>query len=154
VHTTTDADCSRIEVRRRAVSHGMSWMLSDRRHPNEAPMLSLAMLGMVEAIVTRDGKTTTVRHHYLSSVAMDAAAFAAAVRVHWWIENCRHGVLDGGFDEDRARNRRDDGLQNRTTLRKLALNVLRIARPDLSFRRTRKRSGWSDAFARSVLCQM
>jgi hypothetical protein len=49
-------------------------MLSDRRHPDEAPMPGLAMPGMVEAMVTRDGKTTTVRRHYLSSVAMDATA--------------------------------------------------------------------------------
>jgi predicted transposase YbfD/YdcC len=153
-HTTTDADNGRIEVRRHAVSHDVSWMLSDRRHPDEAPMPGLAMLGTVEATVTRDGKTATVRRHYLSSVAMDAARFAAAVRAHWRIENCLHWVLDVGFDEDRARNRRDHGPENLTTLRKLALNVLRTARPDISIRRKRKRSGWSDEFARSVLGQM
>jgi predicted transposase YbfD/YdcC len=78
---------------------------------------------------------------YLSSVAMDATAFAAAVRAHWRIENRPHWVLDVGFDEDRARNRRDHGPENLTTLRKLALNVLRTARPDISIRRKRKRSG-------------
>lgn len=153
-HTTIDADNGRIEVRRHAVSHDVNWMLSDRRHPDEATMPGLAMLGMVEATVTRDGKTTTVRRHYLSSVAMDAVVFAAAVRAHWRIENCLHWVLDVGFDEDRARNRRDHGPENLTTLRKLALNVLRTARPDISIRRKRKRSGWSDEFARSVLGQM
>ncbi|HTV90225.1 MAG TPA: ISAs1 family transposase, partial [Stellaceae bacterium] len=39
-------------------------------------------------------------------------------------------------------------------LRKLALNVLRTARPTISIRRKRKRSGWSDEFARSVIGQM
>jgi predicted transposase YbfD/YdcC len=67
---------------------------------------------------------------------------------------CLHWVLDVGFDEDRARNRKDHGPQNLTTLRKLALNVLRKARPDISIRRKRKRSGWSDEFARPVLGQM
>jgi predicted transposase YbfD/YdcC len=67
----------------------------------------------------------TRRH--LSSVAMDVTAIAAAVRAHWRIENCPHWVLDIGFDEDRARNRRDHGPENLTTLRKLALNVLRTA---------------------------
>ncbi|MGD0643163.1 MAG: ISAs1 family transposase, partial [Roseiarcus sp.] len=37
---------------------------------------------------------------------------------------------------------------------KLALNVLKRARPEISIRRKRKRSGWSDAFARSMLGQM
>src|SRR6202012_329493 len=75
-HTTTDANNGRIEVRRHAVSHDVNWILSDRRHPDEAPMPGLATLGMVESTVTRDGKTTTVRRHYLSSVAMHATAFA------------------------------------------------------------------------------
>jgi predicted transposase YbfD/YdcC len=153
-HTTTDADNGRIEIRRHAVSHDVSWTPSDRRHPDEAPMPDLAMLGMVEATATRNGKTTTVRRHYLSSVAMDAVAFAAAVRAHWRIENCLRWVLDVGFDEDRARNRRDHGPENLTTLRKLALNVLHTARRDSSIRRKRKRAGWSDDVARSALSQM
>ena len=65
-----------------------------------------------------------------------------------------HWVLDTGFDEDRARNRRDHGPENLTTLRKLALNLLRAARPGISIRRKRKRSGWSDDFARSILGHM
>ena len=44
--------------------------------------------------------------------------------------------------------------ENLAILRKLALNVLRKARPDISIRRKRKRSGWSDEFARTVLGQM
>jgi len=63
-------------------------------------------------------------------------------------------VLDVGFDEDRARNRKDHGPKNLAILRKLALNVLGTARPDIPIRRKRKRSGWSDGFARPVLGQM
>lgn len=127
-HITTDADHGRIEVRRHVVSHDVGWMLSDRRYPGEARLAGLGMIGMVEATVTRDGRTTTLRRYYLSSVAMDAQRFAAAVRAHWRIENSLHWVLDVGFDEDRARNRRDHGPENLTTLRKLALNIL-LKRP-------------------------
>ena len=153
-HTTTDADHGRIEVRRHVVSHDVGWMMSDRRHPDEARLPGLAMIGMVESTVTRDGKTGTERRFYLASAVMDARHFAAAVRSHWRIENSLHWVLDVAFDEDRARNRCDHGPENLATLRKLALNVLRSARPDISIRRKRKRSGWSDEFARSVLGQM
>ena len=153
-HTTTDADNGRTEVHRHVISHDVSWMLSDRRHPDEAPMPGLAMLGMVEATVTRDGKTSTERRFYLSSPSLDAMAFAAAVRSHWRIENCLHWVLDVGFHEDRARNRKDHGAENLAILRRLALNVLRTARQVISIRRKRERSGWSDEFARSVLGQM
>jgi predicted transposase YbfD/YdcC len=69
-YTTTDADNGRIAVRRHVVSHDIDWMLSDRRHPDEAVMPGLAMIGMVEATVTRDDKTTTIRRFYLSSTAM------------------------------------------------------------------------------------
>jgi predicted transposase YbfD/YdcC len=76
------------------------------------------------------------------------------VRAHWQIENGLHWVLVTTFDEDRTHNRRDHGPENVAILRKLALTVLRSAGPDISIRRKRKRSGWSDEFARSVLGQM
>jgi len=117
-------------------------------------MPGLAMIGEVEATTTRDGRTTTTRRVYLSSAKLDAAGFARAVRAHWAIENSLHWVLDVSFDEDRARNRRDHGPENLATLRKLTLNLLRRTRPDISIRRKRKRSGWSDEFARSVIGQM
>ena len=63
-------------------------------------------------------------------------------------------VGDVTVDADRARNRKDHGPENLGFLSKLALNVLKRARPDISIRRKRKRSGWSDAFARSILGQM
>lgn len=126
-------------------------MLSDRGHPDEA---GLPRLGMVEATVTSDGRTSTLRRVYLSPARMDAKRFAAAVRAHGRIENSLHWVLDVGFDELRPRNRRDNGQENLAALRKHALNVPRSARPDISIQAKRKRSGWPDNFARSLLGQM
>jgi len=76
------------------------------------------------------------------------------VRVHWHIEDSLHWMLELGFDEDRARNRCGHGPENLTTLRKLARDLFRSARPDLSIRRKRTRSGWSDGFAKTILGQM
>ena len=150
---TTDADHGRLERRRHAVVHDVSWLFpeGDKDRP---PMPELATIGRVEAIVERDGKITTSCRYYLSSAQLSAEAFAKAVRAHWSIENGVHWVLDVTFDEDRARNRKDHGPQNLAIIRKLALNVLKRARPEISIRRKRKRSGWSDAFARSILGQM
>jgi predicted transposase YbfD/YdcC len=153
-HTTTDADHGRIEVRRHAVSADVAWLSVDRRSPGEPALPGLAMIGMVEAEVEQGGRTSLTRRYYLSSAALGAPRFAAAVRAHWRIENSLPWVLDTGFDEDRARNRKDHGPENLAILRKLALNVLRTAGPEISIRRKRKRSGWSDDFARSVLGQM
>lgn len=170
-HATLDADHGRIEaIAQRSVPEGgtgegrcrgrhfvcrdVAWLLPGRRHPDEFDMPGLAALGMVEASVEHDGRTSIARRFYVSSAALSAERFAEAARAHWRIENALHRVLDTAFDEDRARDRRDHGPQNLATLRKLALNVLRSARPDLSIRRKRKRSGWSDEFARSDLGQM
>jgi predicted transposase YbfD/YdcC len=152
-HVTTDADHGRIEVRTHRVSHGVDWLFSDRRYAGEPAMPGLAAIAMVEAAVTHDGRTSTSRRLYVSSTPLSPQAFAHAVRAHWLIEST-HWVLDTTFDEDRARNRKDHGPENLAILRKLALNVLRGARNDISIRRKRKRSGWSDEFARSILGQM
>jgi predicted transposase YbfD/YdcC len=150
---TTDADHGRMEIRRHAVIHDVDWLfpIGD---PDRPAMPALSTIAKVEAIVERNGKTCRSCRYYLSSARLSAEAFAKAVRAHWSIENGLHWVLDVTFDEDRARNRKDHGAENLAILRKLALNVLKRARPEISIRRKRKRSGWSDAFARSVIGQM
>ena len=153
---TTDAEHGRIEVRRAHVSHDLSWLRGTKTSCHERRMLlpGLACLAMIETTVTRDGKTRTTRHFHLSSRPLAPDAYLAAARSHWSIENGLHWVLDMTFDEDRARNRKDHAPENLATLRKLALNILKRARPGISIRRKRKRSGWSNDFAKSVLGQM
>jgi hypothetical protein len=63
-------------------------------------------------------------------------------------------VLDVSFDEDAARNGADNGPENLAILRRLTLNLLRTARPELPISRKRKRAGRSDAFARTIIGQM
>ncbi len=83
----TDADHGRIEVRRHAVSHDVSFLQTDRRFPGEPCFPGLRAIAMVKAEVERGGKTTRERRFYLSSLALDAALFAHAVRCHWHIES-------------------------------------------------------------------
>jgi predicted transposase YbfD/YdcC len=154
-HVTTDANHGRVEVRRHRVSHDVAWLASDRRFPDEATLPGLKTLGQIERTVTTpDGKTTTTRTLYLSSATLNARTLAKAARDHWSIEAAVHWVLDTSFDEDRARNRKDHGPENLATLRKLALNVVRAAKNDDSIRLRRKRAGWSDDYARTILGQM
>lgn len=151
---TLDADHGRLERRRHAVVHDTAWLFPDPPDPDRPAMPALATIARVEALVERDGKTTRSTRYYLSSATLSAEAFAKAVRSHWSIENGLHWVLDTAFDEDRARARKDHAPENLAIIRKLALNVLKTARPGISIRRKRKRAGWSDTFARSVLGQM
>lgn len=151
---TTDADHGRLEVRRHDVVHDVAWLFPDDADPDRPAMPALATIGRVVAAVERDGRTTVSTRYYLSSARLGAEAFAKAVRGHWAIENGLHWVLDTAFHEDNARARKDHGPENLAIIRKLALNVLKAARPDISIRRKRKRSGWSDAFAKSIIGQM
>ncbi|MBB5220270.1 hypothetical protein HNP73_000191 [Amaricoccus macauensis] len=63
-------------------------------------------------------------------------------------------MLDVTFDEDAARNRVDNGPESLAIFRCLTLNLLRAARPKLGASGKRKRSGWSDDFARPIIGQM
>ena len=153
-HETVDADHGRVERRRHATTQDVAWLFSDRRYAGEPAMPGLTTLAVVDSTVERDGQTSRSRRYYLSSADLTPEHFAVAVRAHWSIENSQHWVLDTAFDEDRARNRKDNGPVNLAVLRRLALNVLRKARPAISIKRKRKRAGWSDAFARSILAQM
>jgi hypothetical protein len=65
-----------------------------------------------------------------------------------------HWVLDVVFDEDGARNRKDNGPENLALLRKLALNILRSHPDKASIRRKIKKAGWDDAFLLSLLGHM
>lgn len=151
---TVDADHGRIETRLHDVADDIGWLWPDPQDPDNPALPGAVLLGRVRSSVETDGVTKTSTRYYLCSRALDPAAFARAVRRHWAIESSLHWVLDMTFDEDRARNRKDNGPENLSIIRKLALNILKKSRPDISIRRKRKRSGWSDPFARTILGQM
>jgi predicted transposase YbfD/YdcC len=140
---TTDGDHGRIEVRRVAVCHEVAWLLSDRRYPDEVAFPGLAMIGLVESEVERNGKTTRERRLYLGSARLDAKSFAQAVRTHWHIENRLHWVLDVVFHDDLARLRTGHGPQNMAVVKHIALNLLRDAKPTTSLKNRRKLAGWN-----------
>ncbi len=82
VHETTDADHGRIETRRHRVSQDVAWLSGTRRAPGEPRFPGLKAIAMVEAEAERDGKTTTARRFFLSSLALDPQLLARAVRAH------------------------------------------------------------------------
>lgn len=107
VTETVDADHGRLEVRRAVVSHDLSWLRGPKTAAGDLVVLpGLACLGMIEATVTRGGRTSTARHYYLSSRPLTPEAYLAAARAHWSIENSLHWVLDMTFDEDHAETAR------------------------------------------------
>lgn len=152
---TSDADHGRLEVRRAFVSQDLSWVRGTKTASTEPALLpAMVSLGMIETTVERNGRTTVTRHYHLSSRTLHPETYLAAARSHWSIENGLHWVLDMVFDEDQNRSRKDNAPENLAILRKLALNILRKSRTDVSIRAKRKRAGSSNDFARSIIGQM
>lgn len=116
---TVEKDHGRIEIRRYYQSAELDWFV------DRAKWEGLRSVGMVEASRQVEGKTTVERRYYLSSLPLDVAAFARAVRGHWGVENKLHWVMDVCFREDQSRVRTGYAAENLATLRRLALNLLK-----------------------------
>jgi len=152
-HTTTDGDHGRIEQRRHVVCHEVDWLFSDRRYADEPRFPHLAMIGMVESHSERNGTRTQERRYYLSSAALDAKAFAAAVRAHWGIENRLHWVLDVVFHDDLARLRSQNGPQNMAVVKHMAMNLVHHPKDKHSLKVRRKLANLNPDYLQALIKQ-
>ena len=150
-YETVDADHGRIETRRHLVSHDVAWLDGTRRAPGEPRFPGLKAVAMVEAVTERDGKTTTARRFFLSSLPLDARLLARAVRAHWGIENRLHWVLDVVFHDDLMRLRTDNGPQNMATIRHMAMNLIRDAPGKDSLKVRRKTAAWDTNYLKALI---
>ena len=143
---TVEKAHGRIETRRYWVTEQIDWLA------DKAQWEALRSVGMVEARREIDGRTTTERRYYLSSLPADAPRFAAAVRGHWEIENCLHWVLDVQMGEDRCPVRQQHAAQNLAALRALCLNQLRRDHQfKVGIRAKQTAAGWDHKYLASLL---
>ncbi len=93
----------------------------------------LKSIGMVKRTVTCKEKETVEISYYISSLEMpeegECKLFAKAVRKHWGVESC-HWMLDVLFKEDDSLVRKNNGAENLSMLRKIALNILKKEIPE------------------------
>ena len=153
VHDTTDGDHGRIEERHHVVCHEVDWLFSDRRYSDEPRFPHLAMIGMVQTRVERNGAIERERRYYLSSTKLDAKAFAAAVRAHWGIENRLHWVLDVVFHDDLARLRSLNGPQNMALVKHMAMNLVRNPKDKHSLKVRRKLANLNPDYLETLIRQ-
>ena len=86
-------------------------------------------------------------------VAANPTYFNQKVREHWSVENQLHWHLDVSFDEDRRRTHIKNGAENRNTLRKLALQLLKQVDDKHSLRVRRKKAGWDNHYLLQIIRQ-
>jgi predicted transposase YbfD/YdcC len=152
-HNTTDGDHGRVEQRRHVVCHKVDWLFSDRRYADEPRFPDLAMIGMVETCVERNGTVAHERRYYLPSTTLDAKTFAAAVRSHWGVENRLHWVLDVVFHDDLARLRSLNGPQNMAVVKHMAINLVRNPKDKHSLKVRRKLANLNPDYLETLIRQ-
>jgi predicted transposase YbfD/YdcC len=135
---------------------------SERRSASVAPLTpmpgkpfpKLAAVARIDRQRGAEGRAAETRHYYLMSRRQPAAMVLAAVRKHWDIENGLHWRLDVTFDEDKARNRKDNGPANLAALRRITMNFLKAHPAKSSVTAKRSTAGWNNAFLTEILTHM
>jgi predicted transposase YbfD/YdcC len=142
---TIDGDHGRIETRAITVIHDADWLQERHAWPG------LKSVVMVESTRELSGKTERETRFYITSLVLLATQIGPLVRDHWAVENSLHWILDMVFRDDECRLRTDHAPANFTTLKHMALNLIRRAKTKDSIRLRRKVAAWDDEFLISLV---
>jgi predicted transposase YbfD/YdcC len=136
----------RSETRRYWVCDDIDWLTQ------YSQWKGLRSAAMVESIREIQGKVTTERRFYISSIAANAKQLARAVRGHWSIENNLHWSLDVSFAEDECRARAGYSAENLAVLRHIAVNILKADKnKKLSIKTKQKCASWDHPYLLKLL---
>jgi predicted transposase YbfD/YdcC len=144
-HQTIDGDHGRIETRDITVVHDIGWL----RERHQWPGLNAVV--MVQSTRQIGDRTERETRFYITSLTVAASQIGAYVRDHWAVENSLHWILDCVFRDDECRLRTDHAPANFTTIKHMALNLIRRAPGKDSMRLKRKVAAWDDAFLASII---
>lgn len=143
---TLEKDHGRIETRKVWATDNIEWLEQKEK------WRGLKSLVMVEATREIQGKKTTERRYYISSLPANAKHLGSTIRAHWGIENSLHYVLDMAFNEDQSRARTGDSAENLAIIRRFALNLLKQNKScKLGVKNKRLRAGYDDNYRAEVL---
>jgi predicted transposase YbfD/YdcC len=142
---TVDGDHGRIETRAVTVIHDVAWLQEHHQWPG------LKGVVMVDSRRELGDKIEHETRFYITSLSVPASQMAPLVRDHWAVENSLHWVMDMVFRDDECRLRTDHAPANFTTLKHIALNLIRKAKSKDSIRLRRKVASWDDDFLASLL---
>ncbi len=142
---TVDGDHGRIETRTTTVIQDVGWLRQRHKWPG------LNGVVIVQSARQIDGAITSETRVYITSLRLPAHLMGAIVRDHWSIENKLHGVMDMIFRDDECRVRTDHAPANFTTLKHMALNLIRRAPSKDSIRLRRKVAAWDDNFLACII---
>lgn len=149
--TEIDKTHGRVETRQCTTITNLSWLVETSGWED------IKCIAKVTATVYNlSSKEETVEErYYISSISGNAYFINRAARKHWHVENKLHWVLDVIFKEDYCRVRTGNGAENLTTVRKIALNTIKMDKTEkTSFKNKRKMCSWDDNYALNILKNM
>jgi predicted transposase YbfD/YdcC len=144
-HETVDGDHGRIETRTYTAFHDVAWLQERHKWPGLRGFI------MVESTREMGDKVERETRFYITSLLWLAAQLAPVVRGHWAIENSLHWILDMIFRDDECRVSINHAPANFTTIKHMALNLIRRVPGKDSFRLKRKIAAWDDEFLASLI---
>ena len=141
-------DHGRIEVRKCSIISSKNALLDE----NQEQWYGLKTLIRVEASRTvKDKETKETRYYISDEEGLSAAYYNSLVRGHWGIENHLHWHLDVTFKEDASRARKGNAPENLSTLRKLALQIIKEQNDKLSMRKRRLKAAYDIKYLEKLL---
>ena len=114
---------ARIETRTAWVTHDVEWYKNRKKWPK------LVCFGAVRRICVEKGKKSIETRYYISSRRLSAEDLLKYSRNEWGVESM-HWILDVVFDEDRTLVIESDAQRTLNTLRKTAMNLIRMYRDE------------------------
>ena len=109
-------------------------------------------VAMIESTRWINGATSVHRRYFITSLPARAGRILGAVREHWGVENGLHWTLGAPFGEDGSMIRIGQAAENMSTLRRLALNLVKGEKSlKIGVAAKRKRAGWDLEYLRTIL---
>ena len=103
-----------------------------------------------ERLVMASKESSKETRYYITSIKLDAAKIANAIRSHWAIENNLHWQLDVTFGEDAGR-KVGNAAQNFSLVNKMALQIIKKDDLKASIKEKRKSAGWDEKYLAKLL---
>ncbi len=144
-----EKDHGRIEQRECVTIENLDWLFEIHQWEG------VRSITKITATVVKGDQKTKEERYSISSLSGKADFINKAVRKHWFVENKLHWILDVIFKEDYCRVRTGNGAENLNTVRKIALNTIKMDTTEkTSFKNKRKICGWNDNYALIILKNM
>ena len=117
-HTKSELNGGRIEKRTAYTTSDIDWLHGKEKWKN------LSTVGAIHTEFTKDGKTSSEWHYYISSRKLTPKELLKHARLEWAVESM-HWLLDVHFQEDKTKVWDMNVQQNLNIMRKIALNLAR-----------------------------